>query len=154
MNPLKEIDDKASQALNLATAIVNSMNDAVTGNKRDQFSSLIGSKFGADIGPLDQFFSDTQGAKFSDQLIDELLSSDPENPEEYISSKIGETRGKYGKYLGTPAPEVAPEPMASEPEKPEGEPSEPAVAVKVEKGPKKVTSKDMADMLGVRLNSK
>ena len=154
-----ELDKKTDQALGLSTAIVTSMNDAVMGNKKDQFSSLLSSKFGDDLGPIDQFYSDTMGGKFSDSLVDELLSNEPENPEEYISSRIGEARGKYGKYLGGGAPEMPHEVAAEGAEEEEaaahlkGE-AEPAVAVKVESKPKKVTSKDMADMLGVRLNPK
>ena len=149
-----ELDKKTDQALGLSTAIVTSMNDAVMGNKKDQFSSLLSSKFGNDLGPIDQFYSDTMGGKFSDSLVDELLSNEPENPEEYISSRIGEARGKYGKYLGAldEGPDEGPDESPEAPEAPEGEPA--AVAVKVEKGPKKVTSRDMADMLGVKLNPK
>lgn len=157
---LKSIDDKASQALAMTQKIVGAMSDAVMGQKHGEFEDLLNSKFGADIGPLDSFYSDTMGTKFSDQLIDELMSSDVDNPEEFISSKIGETKGKYGKYLGMPAPESAAEEAAEPPEEqtPEEEageiheePAEVAVEVKSTKK-KKPTAEDMAGLLGLKMS--
>jgi hypothetical protein len=96
------------------------------------------------------------GTKFSDQLIDELLNGDVEDPDAFISSKIGETKTKYGKYLGMPpSPEAAAE--SSEGETPAAEAEEPAepvaAAVEVKKTTKKKPSaKDMADLLGLKMS--
>jgi len=148
---LKAIDDKATQALEMSQKIVEAMSDAVTGQRKGEFSELLGSKFSADIGPLDSFYSDTMGTKFSDQLIEELLNSGPENPEELISSKIGEAKQKYGKYLGSQAPKE-PEAPAAEEKPAEEEPEAPA-AVEVEVARKKAPdARDMAGMLGLKLN--
>jgi hypothetical protein len=97
---IRSVDQKADMALKMVQAILDCMSDAVTGQRKGSFQELLSSKYSAELGPLDQFYSDTFGNKFSDALIDELLSNNPENPDEFISGRIGETKGKYGKYLG------------------------------------------------------
>jgi hypothetical protein len=155
---LKQIDDKASNADMLAQKIISSMSDAVMGQKQGMFQDLISSKFAPEIDPLDQFYSDTMGTKFSDQLIRELMDSDVENPEEFITNKIGESKSKYGKYLGISAPvpetEEAPGEPAPEaaPEEPEGEPA--GLAVEVKEKSKKPRAEDMAKLLGLSMNEK
>jgi hypothetical protein len=148
--------------------IVDCMHDAVQGQRRGSFQDLLSSKYSNDLGPLDQFYTDTFGNRFSDQLMNELLDSDMDNPDDYISSKINETKGKYGKYLGAVAsdPNVPvgemgynPEPTETEVPTPKeiGAPPEAPemggveIAVKA-KGRKKPSSKDMADLLGLKLS--
>jgi hypothetical protein len=155
---LKTIDDKASKAQEMAQQIVDCMSDAVTGQRQGSFQELLGSKYSSDLGPLDQFYSDTFGTKFSDMLIDELLKSDVENPDEFISSRINENKGKYGKYLGVamPANPGIPVEEYGPPETPEEigvPPGAPGMSVSIKaKGHKKPSSKDMADLLGLKLS--
>ena len=147
----------AEQALELAQKIVMSMSDAVMGQRKGTFQELLG-QHSADIAPIDQFYSDTFGNSYSDQLISELLDTDPENPDEFINSKIGEERGKYGKYLGAvapPEPEIE-SPIDGEPvaEGEKGKPEAPAaeVSVEVEKKPKskKPGFDEMVKTLGLK----
>jgi hypothetical protein len=163
---------KADDAMALAEKIITCMSDAVMGQRRGSYQELLGSKFSADVGPLDEFYSDTFGSKFSDLLLDELLGEDVDDPEAFISGKIGATREKYGKYLPTPSnPNV---PFESKPEEPtpademgappadtpelEGEgpeeEKEPVMAGPAEKRRKKPSSQDMASLLGIKFTSK
>ena len=171
---IKEISDKADAAIQGVQKIVECMSDAVMGQRRGSFQDMLSSKYSADLGPIDSFYSDTFGNKFSDCLIDELLSSNPENPDEYITSKIGETKGKYGKYLGaTPsnpnvpieeaseapsAPESAEEtgaPPVDTPELEGEEAPEPEIDVgKKKMGKKRDYTPDMMRTLGLKFTSK
>jgi hypothetical protein len=155
---MKEIDDKATQALCMVEKILGAMFDAVMGQKQGEFQELLSSKYSADLAPLDSFYSDTMGNKFSDQLIQELMKSDAENPDEFIAGKIGEAKTKYGKYLGIgaepEAPELPPEEAAVNAEEEEAEVHpEPEVGVAVTKTKsKKPTPEDMAGLLGLHMS--
>ena len=98
---------KAEEAMSLAEKIISCMSDAVMGQRRGSYQELLSSKFSGDIGPLDGLYGDMFGSKFSDLLLDELLGEDVDDPEAFISGKIGATREKYGKYLpGLSTPNV------------------------------------------------
>ena len=156
---LSAIEKKADSANQQCTLIIDTMHDAMTGYRQNDFQTNLLPKFQPDLDSLDSFYSDTQGNKFSDQLIQELLSTEIDNPEEYVSSKINNAKGKYGKYLGigvtvaptgeSPAVESA-EPAAEEAG--ESAPEETA-EMPAPKKSKKPSFKDMTDSLGLMRNS-
>jgi hypothetical protein len=145
------------------------------GQRKGSFQELLTTKYSKDLSPLDQFYGDTFGNKFSDELIEELLSDNPENPEEFISGKINETKGKYGKYLGAippsspDVPTTGPEGKSDETEPEElakgtdGEPSKDGEALtesaepieeKKSKSRKRDYTPDMMKTLGLKFTSK
>lgn len=147
---LAAIEAKADSALELSQKIAEGIQGSVMGYQRNQLLDSITSKFGADIAPLDSLYSDITGKKFSDELIDKLMSGSDQIADQdgYIQSQIESAKSRYGKYLGMPASAEDDEEGPEEGE--EGaEPVAGEISIeKVEK--KKPTFEDMASMLGLK----
>lgn len=131
---LKDLEEDLGETKDLLFKFTEGLIGAADNHRRTSLSSEISSKYGKDIEPFDGFYKDTMGKGFSDSLIEELMGEnapDEGSRDEFIKNRLGEARGKYGKYVGykeeVPLPEAeVPEETGMESEEeasPEGEDS-------------------------------
>ena len=107
--------------------IVGSMHDAVGSYKRNGLKSTLTEKYGAELGPLDEYSNDNFGKAFSDELLDALQGDGapgPDGMDGFIRGKIDGFKGRYGKYLGAATPPKV-EATVVEATTPEESPAEP-----------------------------
>lgn len=102
----KSLEGELAQAKDLLMKFSFGIIDTADQHRRSTLSDMISSKYGADIEPFDGFYKDTMGKGFSDSLIEELMGQDgmPDDTglDQFMQGKLGEARGKFGKYLGMP----------------------------------------------------
>jgi hypothetical protein len=105
---IHDLHEDQGELQELVFKLLTSVIGAADGHRRDGLSQKLMGKYGSDIEPLDGFMQDTQGKKFSDELIDSLMGDgapeDDEGIDGLVQSKLGEAKGKYGKYLGMMPP--------------------------------------------------
>jgi hypothetical protein len=104
---IKDLHEDLGELQGLVFKLMTSMIGAADDHKRGGYQEMLKSQFGQDIEPLDGFYQDTQGKKFSDELLDGLMGEeglDEAGTPGFIKSKIEEAKGKFGKYLGGAAP--------------------------------------------------
>lgn len=100
---IKDLEEDLGETKDLLFKLAEGLIGAADGHKKTQLSDMISSKYGADIEPLDGFYKDVHGKGFADSLIEELMGDnapDEAGMDEWIKNKLGDAKGKYGKYIG------------------------------------------------------
>lgn len=142
---MRMIGERFDQIEEVVTKMVCGMYDGVQSFKRSQLADELSSKYADDISPLDDFFKDTQGGSFSDQLIDTLMNGEipDDGRDEFIKGQIGSAREKFGKYLPQKTTEIS---VSTAPIEENKEPEKEPMPNEEEAGPEDIPAK-MARLL-------
>lgn len=106
----KDLDEDLGEARDLLFKFAQGLISTADDHKRGVLTSELTNKYGKDFEPLDGFYKDTMGKGFTDSIIEELMAGeyDEAGRDEFVKGKLGEARGKYGKYLGMGAEPTQP----------------------------------------------
>lgn len=100
---LKDYEEDLGQLRDMFYKFAQGLIGAADNHKRSSLTEELSTKYGKDIEPLDGFYKDTMGKGFSDSILEELMGDgapDEGSRDEWIKGKLGEAKGKYGKYIG------------------------------------------------------
>lgn len=103
MKRIEAIEIRASDAADTSKRIEDVLNEASDMSIKKQFSDILG-KYQPDYAPLDDFYSNTYGKKYSDDLMDRIMQ-DPysiDDRDGFVQNDITSAKGKYGRYIGAP----------------------------------------------------
>ena len=111
---LKDLEEDLGESKDLIFKLCQGLIGAADSHKRTALTDEISQKYGKDIEPLDGFYKDIKGKGYMDDLLEQLMGDngpDDAGRDDFIKKRLGEDRGKYGKYIGLKA-EVEPAPEA------------------------------------------
>lgn len=100
---LKDLEEDLGEVKDLLYKFTQGLIGAADNHKRTMLTDEISSKYGKDIEPFEGFYKDTMGKGFTDSILEELMAEgapDDAGRDEWIQNKLGEARGKFGKYVG------------------------------------------------------
>jgi hypothetical protein len=100
---LKDLEEDLGEAKDLLFKFAEGLMGAADNHKRTRLSEEISGKYGKDLEPFEGFHKDAYGKGLSESLIEELMGEGAPGDEErdgWIKGKLGELKGKFGKYVG------------------------------------------------------
>lgn len=142
---LKDLEEDLCESKDLLYKLCEGLIGAADGHKRTALTDELSSKYGKDIEPLDGFYKDTKGKGYMESLLEELMGEgapDDAGRDEFVKKRIGEDRGKYGKYLGIKAEVEPPAEAKAEEAAPGGEMAAEAMESPAEQAEEEVIPED------------
>jgi hypothetical protein len=113
---MKDLEEDLGEAKDLLYKFTQGLIGAADNHRRTSLSEELSTKYGKDMEPLEGFHKDVYGKGLSESLLEELMGDEgpgDDEREEWIKGKLGEAKGKFGKYVGIKAEEA---PAESAPE--------------------------------------
>jgi hypothetical protein len=100
---LKDLEEDCGEQKDLLYKFAYGLLDAADQHKRGTLSEELSSKYGSEIEPFEGFHNEVYGKGLKDSLLEELMGEEAPGDEEregWMKNRLGELKGKYGKYVG------------------------------------------------------
>jgi hypothetical protein len=107
---LRDLEEDLGELKDLQFKFIQGLIGAADGHKRTRLGDELSSKYGQEFEPFEGFYKDTMGKGFKDSILEDLMGEgapDEGGRDEWIKGKLGEAKGKYGKYVGLSMEEPA-----------------------------------------------
>lgn len=109
VSEIEALQERLSSVEERFTSFIKMVYDHGMGIHKSNLSQKLMGGYGNDLGPIDEFFNETHGRKFSDDIIEEMIKHQvPDDKfDDFTKVFIDGVKGKFGKYFKGPNVEVA-----------------------------------------------